>query len=496
MPFKLRNEQQILTPLDPELSPLAVAILRRSAEDVRSALTKYPHSILERTYNLTVLHLSSGWPMGLSILLCAGAAGLIDEVCSERASHRTVLDFAFYFDCEEAVAVLFDAGCSWNGFHNSYPVTASVACVRTAARKLACRRQSLMGLAEQTLTEPQLANVRPGTGVLDLNAAAVVQLLRKAGVDVPTHLAVPDSYATVYVSENVDIAFFPIFFSQGFHDVNNRAGERFAPIQLAWLDNRKPPTDDRAVDERLFGSDLLQWLESHGFLDLAPANVQSLETNTQATGWHILATRMAWKPLNENTISYFPDVIASRASDGCRCACSNTGCLPLTTALKTTRRYPKSWWRKDSELWEMVQGETAGELLRFLTFEALEMTHTCCKDIRVRPPGYYSLRLFEGSVEEIHDEEQELHRRLEELLSEFGTHLEDSGEGLRDFVWGFWRERMAEECIPVRDEDDVIGVESGISFRYNCKSTYTDRNMIKGSQGDRRNPACSPEHLG
>ncbi|MBE3048201.1 hypothetical protein IMZ48_37995 [Candidatus Bathyarchaeota archaeon] len=451
---------------------------------MRSALTKFPHSILERTYDLTVLHLSSGWPTGLSILLCAGAEGLLNETCHDKSfGNCTALDFAFNLGCEEAVALLFDAGCSWIRVPNfNHTAVASIACVQTAARKLAGRRQSLMCLAEETLTEPQLANIRPGTGVLDLNAAAVVQLLRNTGVDVPTYLAVPDSYATVYLSGHMDIAHIPIYWDEGFHDVNDAVGQWFAPIQVVRLDEQ-PFTDDSAVHEMLLGSDLLKWLEDHGFMELPPANVQYPEANSLATGWHILATRLPWMSLHGQRIS---DVIASRAVDGCRCACSSTGCIPLITALKVAWKSYRDFWCHGGELWEMVKVETAGELLRFLTFEALEMTHTCCsgnRDITAVGEAEF-LGLFRGSVEETHDEEQELHRRLEELLSEFSTQWENSGDDLMNFVWGHWKERMAEECVPARDKYEGVGVQHGITWKDDCKSTYTRRTENKYSQGD------------
>ena len=144
-----------------------------------------------------------------------------------------------------------------------------------------------------------------------------------------------------------------------------------------------------------------------------------------------------------------------------------------------------SWWNDDylldspqgNFLLEAAKGEVVGELLRFLTFEALEMTHTCCTATRQDPPEAYSLTLFsvvtlqeyDGNTEEIWEEEEELRLRLEKLVLEFDTQLSKSGEDLVDFLRGTWRKRMAEECVPIGDDDRVIGGDSGVNFEHYCE---------------------------
>ncbi|KAL2113421.1 hypothetical protein VUR80DRAFT_4037 [Thermomyces stellatus] len=60
------------------LPPLAAAILNRSERQLRSVLARYPNSVLEITYGMTALHLSSRWPAGLNILLSTDAKTLIN----------------------------------------------------------------------------------------------------------------------------------------------------------------------------------------------------------------------------------------------------------------------------------------------------------------------------------------------------------------------------------------------------------------------------------
>lgn len=157
------------------LSPLAVAILSNSEDDVRLILANHPHYIEHRTFGMTVFHLSCQWPAGLSLLISTGLVGLIDELCEGLTLEGfTAVEFALFFKCAEAASLLFDAGCTWRRFHNT---TLTTDCVRTVARHLAGRRRGLRRLAEKNLTKTQLSAVEHGAGVLDSNAAAVQELL-------------------------------------------------------------------------------------------------------------------------------------------------------------------------------------------------------------------------------------------------------------------------------------------------------------------------------
>lgn len=243
--------------------------------------------------------------------------------------------------------------------------------------------------------------------------------------------------------------------------------------------------NDGPVDETLLTPGIAQWLERHRFLDFTFSGAPSVWAN--GSGYHILVASLTlagsglipwpktWSPAYRNlTQTAMPAIFASEATDGCSCACSSSGCLPLTTHLKAVAVCGSDSW---VSLWEGLCGEKAREVLRFLTFEALEITHTCCKHsqrnfLRVLPSGtmeLLTLRRFQGSVEDIHDEEKELHGRLKQLLLEFNDRLAESGEGLRGFVWGYSRKRMAEECVPALGEGQDIRDELGVKPEEKCE---------------------------
>ena len=481
--------------LDLGLAPLAIAILSNSEEDVRSALAKHPHSIWERTYGMTVLHLSSRWPEGLSILLSAGAAELVDKTLNETGPFRalTAVDLALYFSCAEAVALLFDAGCAWHGFTQVTPIHDS-ACIQTVACRLAKRRNRLMCIAEATLKESQLSPLRQGCSVLDSNAAAVVRMVTAAGVDVPSALAVPESYVTIYQSGNLDISHFPVFFDFGFHDIHLKSNQGYMPIQIQDLGAFHARHDREVSSIGLLTPTLIEQLKALRFMDPSLPDTVPPQKNSTKTGWHPLAFRFTYEALCgcgtwEHVRAASLSVFSCLATDSCKCACSSAaGCLPLTIGLKTAAEHgflntaAKNSFTLDDWLLRVVRDDMAAELLRFLIFEALEMTHTCCKGIEkyLTECGscsykvYYILEEFKGTIDEIHEEEEELQQRLEELLLEFNAQFSETKKSLRDFVWGYWRKRMAAECVPVRDMDRVVENESGVNFESHCESALIE----------------------
>ena len=82
------------------------------------------------------------------------------------------------------------------------------------------------------------------------------------------------------------------------------------------------------------------------------------------------------------------------------------------------------------------------ELLRCLTFEELELTHTCCTHFldHIVPRDNDDM----ADVREIHDEERHLLDQLEELLREFDSKKRELGVSTAVFLERYWRPRMDE----------------------------------------------------
>lgn len=100
--------------------------------------------------------------------------------------------------------------------------------------------------------------------------------------------------------------------------------------------------------------------------------------------------------------------------------------------------------------------ETAfSEIIRILTFQALGLTHTCCRT-RIDSFGWLQLTPFEDDddTSEIHDEEREDLQLLEDLLLEFEQQRQDKPSSFRKFIFGYWWTRMQE----VWSEEDLLDV--------------------------------------
>lgn len=419
---------------------------------------------------MTVLHLSSQWPAGLAILLAAGAVGIINESFQTTAFLHpvTAVDLAIHFNCCEAVRVLFDAGCTWNKFNLRFSHRISLDCARVIAQGLADRRRRLGLLAKATVTEDQLAATGCQVGLLDSHAATVVRLLREVGVHVPTTLSVPDDYEGIYLSGNLAIGCFPAFFDAGFCDVNHKSRDGSLAMQITIGSVEKETSDDYAATF-LLAPGVFSWLKKHDFLDQSPSDPLGLGVNTAATGWHFLplltSHTLLWDIYCQDSrySDIYQEILTKQLADSCSCLCSSSGCLPFTTFFKSLTQEGGVTFtlgslnlRRAHMIWETFQGNLLPELLRYFTFEALEMTHTCCFERWMPWKGEYSmiltLRNFRGSANGIHDEESELITRLETFISEFVTRFRESEEELGDFMWGYWRRRMREECVPIHDE--------------------------------------------
>ena len=228
-----------------------------------------------------------------------------------------------------------------------------------------------------------------------------------------------------------------MFFDSGFHDVCHESDRGFSAMQLAEL-GAYVYLDAGYPAKRLLTHDMLPWLKQHGLLEQSPTDPLGTKISTAATGWHTPALRLgndlpSWNyggsatplPPLDVACGLFRDLFRARRADSCRCACNNSGCLPSTVFFKAIVQRRNSLGYNCYTLlyrqptWDAFQNELVSELLRYLTFEALERTHTCCAGGAVPHPvrtWTCTMQTFGGSLDDIHDEEGELLARLQALL--------------------------------------------------------------------------------
>jgi hypothetical protein len=277
----------------------------------------------------------------------------------------------------------------------------------------------------------------------------------------------------------------------------------------------------RLDDEELYA--LWRWAQERRLLDQTQEDALSLGLNASSTARHYMAATLGFTYDNtfnlkdgsshraENYYRPIPfphrmtsDLSLSITRDSCVCWCNphGQGC----SALKSLWKAHADWRKPRSSLVSQAQDDMfwrhcllhhshpdklpfssqangkhltamASELVRLLTFESLDMTHTCCyleeleslKDNQPMSPAQRKALSAEESlgrryippqrviatcspelVEEIRSDsvEQQNARQLEDLMHEFGPHISNmdfsNPRALEIFIWGPWRQRISD----------------------------------------------------
>ncbi|XDG07748.1 hypothetical protein ABKA04_007363 [Annulohypoxylon sp. FPYF3050] len=143
--------------------------------------------------------------------------------------------------------------------------------------------------------------------------------------------------------------------------------------------------------------------------------------------------------------------------DGCECSCSDgNGCLPIKSLLSqlfSVLRNKSLYNGLDSVLCIMDALEvintfhqhTTNAIIRVLTFEALEIRHTCCETIPDDFDAESAEEFFASygnDFLDIRDEDESLLSELESLVAEFLDEFRSQEQGLSEFLYSYWKDRM------------------------------------------------------
>lgn len=168
-------------------------------------------------------------------------------------------------------------------------------------------------------------------------------------------------------------------------------------------------------------------------------------------------------PKIQSFILRFPtlsNAVHDRCRDCCVCYCSQNGCDVITSTL--SKNPFLTWWpdvpRAYITMSKIILSKIFGFLgihleedpelrnsaLRIMTFEVLEMTHTC--HLQLSELDGLSLdeeRLTEEDIANIHDIEKEDIRVLEDLLKHFETVWSSHDGTFLEFLESYWEPHMA-----------------------------------------------------
>jgi len=87
-----------------------------------------------------------------------------------------------------------------------------------------------------------------------------------------------------------------------------------------------------------------------------------------------------------------------------------------------------------------IRSKIVENIIRFETFEALQLSHTCCN---FQTHGAYR-RYTPEHIREIHEDWEELLSKQENLVSEFCNKFQELGGTLTSFLKGYWQTRIEE----------------------------------------------------
>ena len=187
--------------------------------------------------------------------------------------------------------------------------------------------------------------------------------------------------------------------------------------------------------------------------------------------------------------------LPAEAVDYCQCFCSIDGCSVLSVLLgnlqyRALNDHDSEQWRTYSfwigciELQPELKYNKALELVRFATFDLLELKHTCCHQFWhefLRYPnenGEYRDWYDEEELRRINDEQLHSIERLDMLMVEFSQLYAGKNAPLGEFLRCHWRLRMLQvgEEIFSWDDSDLIRIRQlGVRVTAGIEETRKER---------------------
>ncbi|CEL03870.1 hypothetical protein ASPCAL05009 [Aspergillus calidoustus] len=473
------------TPHGLELHEIEIAILSRSAESLRCCLMSQvgpdpSDPLMTIPGYFHVLFLSLGWPAGLRILLDSRLSYATDQTNYPYSGIDTPIGYCFKEACRqgenECASILLEY-LDFVKLSHLYAAAnlKDIPILTRIISALVKSRHELQQLALEHLPHDVLCTLSlPSSTLLDSRAFDVYEALADHNIKVhPPHY----ERASVYGYASNDITIFERLYAAGFTDLNQCDGNSIASLMDPHY-SYNPQDPCRLIKSAIWlvcrGASLYQLSEEGypSFFSLADAFGENLHYSFK---YH----DKAGQDLRSLIIEQDPDVleflymmITDDSRDGCSCACTNGGCCSsYQQILHGFFRHVKLYWPyQDSSttafaaLIDALQYAVPGrfsedqrraialQTLRYLTFNALDITHTCHKN-----KEYFPSRVFEvEEIQEIHEEEADLIRQLDELVAEFARKYDELGYGLHDFIEQYVKPRLNEIVDSESEEEEEV----------------------------------------
>jgi hypothetical protein len=443
-------------------------ILRESEEELRKALRSGLAHPDDKVKDRTLLELAIGWPIGVQMLLEFGADACAIYLGSAPYSVADTEDGKCEAYCD-SIKPLLEAGCNFDVF--------DIFCCRSKTvrllliQELAKRRRQLWELAQACLPARSLGGFcTRKDAIVDSQAFELQAQLLIRGWEIHQSLRVhqQDESLSVYHCKAAFPEASDELYRAGFRDIDLPDVHGLTPLMLFGSTPcvRIPSGQRKNVEMRI-------WLVSKG------ANLARKLPRSNATVAHRISSVMVehvfrvtcsdyitgtktW-PKFEAIFSEHMDTVflAPSIQDGCVCACSLGGCTTLSVAFR------KASSKVAREFRGLTLGVTLGErqrlfrkvyrliilwtesrpgvdqaIIRFLTFEGLQLRHTCCIEIDKRPDTIWEDARDRSEMEHIWEEDEHGLHELEQLVSEFEFQFKQNGLPITEFLDLHWHTGM------------------------------------------------------
>lgn len=377
--------------------------------------------------------------------------------------------------CTASLAAILEADCKVPNQTSDLLTYQCQACKEELFRHIKDRRERLKNYALERLpgSDASAMGLRQAT-VLDSKAQLVVKALRTRGFGIPPSLQLDAPDKAHCRSNSVTVfhhcfghnrADFDVLFNLGFRDF-----EAFDPVGLS------PLLSWCSVMPRFEAYEACIWLIEHGanLWDPVP------NTNLATTAHHLYGFislmnhdyQYADPEKVKSSVQTLTKVLSTHdVRDVCRCSCSPGGCSTIAWFLKWNLgikdildEYPDqmqniSRWFAEF-LIEKKPTITIDQLrlaIRCLTFEFLEIRHTCIHD------GPYQTKApSEEEIDELTIEDAPLLQLLEELVVEFESELQSLRTEQDPYGIPFWNTYWPERMNGVKQElngNKLSGIE-------------------------------------
>ncbi|ETS76204.1 hypothetical protein PFICI_11591 [Pestalotiopsis fici W106-1] len=465
-----------------ECGPLSLAVIRHDVLEVSRILGRSPDSLTERDiYGQSPIHLAAAKPRVLSLLV---EAANIELLRLRDYSGFDVLDMAMAYSswqcvngfspdrcrqcsCTECVTILFKAGCSVRTHepidedHSRSQLNEVLGGASELARRRYIFQMKVMraaqsrALASHNGVRERHTDCRYSTIWTEPYVAASIGM-----PDTCDGKSGEEDWSWVYCKGG-DPHLGDLFYRHGFQP--HPSLFTLLP-SIKWMN---------------LSVTYMCWLAEHG-VDLFLRSTQHTVTDSSSTvglfGAHFAFYHAYWNiDVTTDTedlailLKHYEAVEIRGLTDGCHCACTIGGCSPFIWTSKkqldpdcglgsAAEHLASKYQIYNTVLTKL----TYAAAIRFATFEALGLKHTCCE------PGdiLYVGELHDANDVGVMNEEQakhlELHEELvaefEEKAREFLERRTDNGTDFPNFWSSYWIDRI-QEVLESLDGDELTDEE-------------------------------------